>query len=56
MRGSCDPNGGDPDQIENQYPNSNVKFSNIRIGEIGSTYLDATYTLNLKDIIGEVLI
>ena len=60
MRGSCDPNGGDPDQIENQYPNSNVKFSNIRIGEISSTYLDAVYdanyTVNLNDIIEAALI
>lgn len=32
MRESCDLNGGDHDQIENQYPNSNVKFSNIRTG------------------------
>ena len=60
MRGSCDPNGGDPDQIENQYPNANVDFGNIRTGEIGSTYLDAvndvSYTVNLKDVIDQVLI
>jgi len=37
-RGSCDINSGKPDDVESKYPNSNVKFSNIKFGEIGSTY------------------
>ena len=34
MKIPCDRNGGDPYKIENKYPYSNVRFSNIRIGEI----------------------
>jgi len=38
VRGSCSVDSGRPDQVESQYPNSYVKYSNIRVGEIGSTY------------------
>jgi cellulose 1,4-beta-cellobiosidase len=37
-RGTCDPNGGDPATLRKQYPNSSVKYSNIKFGDIGSTY------------------
>jgi len=37
-RGACDITSGVPSQVESQYPNSNVKFSNIKFGDIGSTY------------------
>jgi cellulose 1,4-beta-cellobiosidase len=37
-RGSCPTTSGRPDDVESQYPNSYVKYSNIRVGEIGSTY------------------
>jgi len=36
-RGPCDVNSGKPNDVESQHPNANVKFSNIRYGEIGST-------------------
>ncbi|KAI8912048.1 family 7 glycoside hydrolase [Powellomyces hirtus] len=37
-RGSCDPSSGKPADVEANFPNSSVKFSNIKWGEIGSTY------------------
>jgi len=37
-RGACPITSGVPSQVESQYPNSNVKFMNIRYGDIGSTY------------------
>ena len=39
-RGTCDINSGKPSDVENQYPNSYVKYSDIRIGDIDSTYTD----------------
>jgi len=36
-RGNCSTSSGVPSEVENQYPNSNVIFSNIRYGDIGST-------------------
>lgn len=39
-RGTCPTDGGVPAQVEAQYPNSNVKYGDIRIGEIDSTYKD----------------
>jgi len=36
-RGACARDSGHPDEVERDYPNSSVKFSNIRFGEIGST-------------------
>jgi len=37
-RGNCPITSGVPSQVESEYPNSNVKFSNIKFGDIGSTY------------------
>lgn len=37
-RGTCATTSGKPEDVESQHPDSNVKYSNIRIGEIGSTY------------------
>jgi len=37
-RGNCPTNSGVPSQVESEYPNSNVKVSNIKFGDIGSTY------------------
>jgi len=37
MRGPCPITSGVPKDVESQYPNANVIYSNIRIGPIGST-------------------
>lgn len=37
-RGSCPSDSGRPSDVENRYPHAYVKYSNIKIGEIGSTY------------------
>jgi len=37
-RGPCSTDSGAPNDVESKYPNSNVKFSNIKYGDIGSTY------------------
>ena len=37
-RGSCSTSSGVPADVEAKYPNSKVKFGNIRVGEIGSTF------------------
>lgn len=37
-RGSCSIDSGRPDQVESQHPNSYVKYGEIKVGEIGSTY------------------
>lgn len=36
-RGSCDTKTGNPDQERKQYPHSSVTFSDIKVGELGST-------------------
>jgi len=36
-RGPCPTTGGSPAEVEAQFPNSNVVFSNIRFGPINST-------------------
>lgn len=36
-RGTCPTDSGQPDVVENQYPDASVTFSNIRFGPIGST-------------------
>ena len=38
QRGACSIDSGKPDDVEGQSPGSFVKYSNIRIGEIGSTF------------------
>jgi cellulose 1,4-beta-cellobiosidase len=37
-RGSCPTTSGKPSDVESQYPNASVTFSNIKFGDIGSTY------------------
>jgi len=37
-RGPCSRDSGDPSDMENNYPNAQVKFSKIRVGPHGSTY------------------
>ncbi|KAG8749874.1 hypothetical protein FRC11_010951 [Ceratobasidium sp. 423] len=41
-RGTCATTSGDPKDVEAQSPNSSVTFSNIRFGDIGSTYTGTT--------------
>jgi len=36
-RGPCATTSGVPKDVQNQYPNAYVKFSNIRVGDIGTT-------------------
>ena len=38
MRGPCPTTSGRPDEIETEQPDSNVVFSSIKYGAIGSTY------------------
>mmetsp|Transcript_17084 Transcript_17084/g.19045 ORF Transcript_17084/g.19045 Transcript_17084/m.19045 type:complete len:457 (+) Transcript_17084:38-1408(+) len=37
-RGSCPTSSGRPHDVESQYPNANVVYSNIKYGPIGSTF------------------
>jgi len=37
-RGPCSRDSGKPTDVERQYPDSTVKFSNIKFGDIGSTF------------------
>lgn len=37
-RGSCDTTSGDPSIVEAKTPHASVKFSNIKYGDIGSTF------------------
>ncbi|CAE6446976.1 unnamed protein product, partial [Rhizoctonia solani] len=37
-RGTCPTTSGDPKDVEAQSPNASVTFSNIKFGDIGSTY------------------
>jgi len=37
-RGPCATNTGVPSEVESEYPNSSVKYGNIRYGDIGTTY------------------
>jgi len=37
-RGPCSTDSGKPDDVESKYPDSSVKYGNIKYGEIGSTY------------------
>jgi cellulose 1,4-beta-cellobiosidase len=38
LRGPCSTSSGQPSQIQQQYPNSAVTLSNIKTGELGSTF------------------
>lgn len=37
-RGTCSTSSGKPNDVESKDPNSYVKFSNIKLGELDSTY------------------
>jgi cellulose 1,4-beta-cellobiosidase len=37
-RGTCDTSSGVPSVVEEEYPDSHVIFSNIKVGPIGSTF------------------
>jgi len=37
-RGTCPTTSGVPAQVEAEYPNSSVKYFNIKYGDLGSTY------------------
>lgn len=39
-RGTCSTSSGKPSDVESQYPNSSVKYGDIRVGDIGTTYRD----------------
>jgi cellulose 1,4-beta-cellobiosidase len=40
-RGGCDAASGKPDTVESSQPNAQVTFSNIKFGDIGSTFNSA---------------
>lgn len=42
-RGTCPTTGGVPAQVEKDHPDATVKFSDIRVGDIDSTYKDLLY-------------
>lgn len=39
-RGTCPVTSGDPATVERQFPHSSVTYSDIRVGDIDTTYLD----------------
>merc|ERR1712150_409133 len=38
LRGPCATTSGDPKDVESKQANANVKYYNVKYGEIGSTY------------------
>ncbi|KAG5651304.1 hypothetical protein H0H81_009129 [Sphagnurus paluster] len=42
-RGTCATSSGTPSDVENSVPNSSVTFSNIKFGDIGSTYTGTAF-------------
>jgi len=42
-RGDCPTSSGRPEDVEANHPDANVKYSDIRIGDIDSTYGDLVY-------------
>ena len=42
-RGPCPITSGKPDDVESQSPDSYVKYSNIKVGEIDTTYKPAQF-------------
>ncbi|KAH9818808.1 family 7 glycoside hydrolase [Melampsora americana] len=40
-RGNCDPGSGEPKTVEAAHPDASVEYSNIRFGDIDSTYHQA---------------
>ena len=49
-RGTCSTSSGDPDATESQDAQAYVEYSNIRIGEIDSTYQDMLYVPDEKQM------
>ncbi|CAE6428015.1 unnamed protein product [Rhizoctonia solani] len=49
-RGSCPTTSGVPDDLESNSPNASVTYSNIRFGDIGSTYSGGTTTTTTRPI------
>jgi len=47
-RGPCSTDSGVPSDVEGQYPNANVVFSSIRIGELESTWSDGMYNQTIN--------
>nr|ADB85439.1 GH7 family protein [Limnoria quadripunctata] len=43
LRGPCDTSSGDPDEIQSEFPNSTVTFSNIKLGPIQSYDINYDY-------------
>ncbi|KDN35458.1 hypothetical protein RSAG8_11541, partial [Rhizoctonia solani AG-8 WAC10335] len=43
-RGTCATTSGTPTDVESNYPNSSVTYSNIQFGDIGSTYSTSSST------------
>lgn len=37
-RGSCSTSSGKPADVESQHPDASVTYSNIKYGELGSTW------------------
>merc|ERR1712050_705333 len=38
VRGPCRTTSGSPDFVREKYPHASVKYMDVRIGEIGTTY------------------
>ena len=38
LRGPCSTDTGIPEEMREEVPSSNVAFSNVKFGEIGSTF------------------
>ena len=39
-RGSCSKDSGKPEDVESQHPDANYMISNIKIGDINTTYAE----------------
>jgi len=46
MRGPCPPESGDPMALRSQHPDATVTYTNIKVGEIGTTYRVSTPVVN----------
>jgi cellulose 1,4-beta-cellobiosidase len=49
-RGTCATSSGDPDATESKDANAYVEYSDIRVGEIDSTYQDLLYVPDEKEM------
>ncbi|KAF8058594.1 cellobiohydrolase I [Lyophyllum atratum] len=48
-RGTCATSSGVPSDVENSVPNSSVTYSNIKFGDIGSTYTGTAFAARDAD-------